>query len=463
MDRFLPWIAVAAGVLSLVVASSKNSPGGSRPASPLFICVIALGLAYALAFGLRSSLTGLVEVSHGIALGAALVLLAYFAEPKTGRSGVLAVGLATLVTGVTQLAPPEMRQSVLLGSVIGAGLAAACTAVSAKTAGNERLAAFAVATFAGGAVLGSYREGVDRAALVISVVGVISVLALAAASVGSLPKWAKWLLVAAILIGAAKLVAVRYLFLGASFNVALGAVASAAVVAWIMENEDGRSHGSFALCTLIWLAWSTVAFGLLQGLGVALSAVYAATFLIAVGSYRGLLSMSSLVALIFYRVFLEMYPAETRQTDVGQQYAVMGIVAGVVLPVAAASWLSRAGSRFEGIAKPSLALLAGLIAVALLVAADFILGSKGTVGVLIGLALAPFVAGLAGGERLGVLAAIGGLSATVVVTFRFVSPHLLMERADKLQILGWSIAAAIVLIAITHWLSKEKTLNESAA
>jgi hypothetical protein len=106
-------------------------------------------------------------------------------------------------------------------------------------------------------------------------------------------------------------------------------------------------------------------------------------------------------------------------------------------------------------------VLSGVIAVALLVAADFVLGAKGTVGVLIGLALAPFVAGISGGERLGVLAAIGGLAAAVVATFKFAAPHLLMERAEKIQLLGWSIGVAIILIIVAHLLIRRETTNES--
>jgi hypothetical protein len=58
---------------------------------------------------------------------------------------------------------------------------------------------------------------------------------------------------------------------------------------------------------------------------------------------------------------------------------------------------------------------------------------------------------------LGVLAAIGGLAAAVVATFRFAAPHLLMERAEKIQILGWSIGVAIVLIAIAHFATKRNS------
>jgi hypothetical protein len=456
----LPWIAVAAGLIAVFASFSKKSPGGSPPATPLWMAMIALAVVYALGFGFRSALPGLVDLAHGAALGAFVTFVAYFIEPRTGRSGLASVGLASLAAGVALLLPAEMRLQVWLGIAIGGGLAAACSA-TASSLGSDRLTAFLLATVAGASALGSFRDGVDRAAMMPAVIGIIAVVALAAISFGKPSTWLKWAIVATILVGAAKLIAMRYLFLGASFDVALGAVITAAVVAWILQNEDGKSHGPFAIATLIWLAWSTVAFGLLQGLGLGISAVFAAAVLLAAGSYRGLLSMATLVALLFYRVFLELYPTETRQIDVGQQYAVMGIVAGVALPVAAATWLSNVSDRFSGLAKPAIAVLSGVIAVALLVAADFVLGAKGTVGVLIGLALAPFVAGISGGERLGVLAAIGGLAAAVVATFKFAAPHLLMERAEKIQLLGWSIGVAIILIIVAHLLIKRETTNES--
>ncbi|MEO7454450.1 MAG: hypothetical protein ABIV13_06775 [Fimbriimonadales bacterium] len=456
MDRFLPWIAVAAGLIAVFASSSKSAPGGSRTATPLWMSLIAVAIVYALGFGMKATLPGLVEVGHGVGIGVLATFAAYFLEPRTGRSPLAAMGMATLAGGVALLLPEEMRMSVWLGMAIGGGIASACSA-GGGSLGSDRLAAFLIAAVSGASALGSYRDGVDRAEMMPTLIGIIAVIALAAVNFGSLSKWVKWLIVAVILVGAAKLIAMRFLFLGASFNVALGAVITAAVVAWLLENEDGKSHGPFAIATLIWLAWSTVAFGLLQGLGLGISTVFAATFLLAAGSYRGLLSMASLVALLFYRTFLEMYPTETRQIDVGQQYAVMGIVAGVVLPIAVGSWLGRAADRFSGFAKPAIAILAGVIAVSMLIAADFVLGAEGTVGVLIGLALAPFVAGLGGGDRLGVLAAIGALAATVVATFKFAAPHLLMERADKIQILGWSIGISVVLIALAHFLTKRNS------
>lgn len=465
MDRFLPWIAVGAGVLSLVAAMSKPASSGNRSLVNAFAGIMAVVAMYAIAFGFQSTFVGLVEIAHGFALGTAAVLLAWLIEPRTGRNGLAVLGIATLAGGLMLLFPEDAQRSAWLGLAAGGALAAACTSLASGSLGADRLAAFALAAVAGACVLGSYRDGVDRAASVPVLIAVIGVIALMAVRFGSLSKWVKALIVAAILLGGAKLLAIKFLFLGASFNVALGAVASATIVTWILENEDSRSHGPFAISALIWLAWSTVAFGLLQGLGLAVSAVFAAAFLLGVGSNRGLLSMSILVPLLFYRVFLEMYPTETRQIDVGQQYAVMGIAAGIIIPIAATAWLARAGSRFSGLAKPSIAVIAGAITIAILVAADFVLGSRGTVGVLIGLAMAPFVAGISGGEKTGVLAAVGGLAAAVVITFKFAAPHLLLERAEKIQVLGWSIGIAIVLIALAHWLTKETTgeNHESAA
>jgi hypothetical protein len=451
--------------MSLVVAMSKPAPSGSRSLGHAIAVFAAVVAVYAVAFGFRSTFVGLVEVAHGFALGTAAVLLAWLIEARVGRSGLAVLGVATLVGGIVIVLPEDIRRSVWLGVAAGGALAAACTSMASSTQGADRLTAFVLAAVAAACVLGTFREGVDRAATVPVLIAVIGVIALMAVQFGKLSMWIKALIVAAILVGGAKLLAIKFLFLGASFNVALGAVACAAVVTWILENEDSRSHGPFAISALIWLAWSTVAFGLLQGLGIAISAVFAAAFLLGVGSNRGLLSMCILVPLLFYRVFLEMYPTETRQFDVGQQYAVMGIAAGIFIPIAAAAWLSRASTRFSGFARPTVAVIAAAIGVAVLVAADFVLGSHGTVGMLVGLAMAPFVAGISGGEKTGVLAAVGGLAAAVVIIFKFAAPHLLLERAEKIQVLGWSIGIAVVLIALAHWLTKEThgENHESAA
>ena len=467
MDRILPWIAIGAGVLALAIAFSKAAGTGERRASTAVLaCAIAAALVYAVASLFGSSLLGLVDVAHGVAIGLAAVLVGGVLDARTGRSALVALGLATAIAGVVLMLPQDMRQSIWLGIAVGGALGAACGSLASETLGTDRITAFVLAALAGASTLGAFREGVDRAAALPAVIGVLGVIALMAIQFGSISKWMKWGIAAVVLIGGAKLIAIKYLFLGASFNVALGAVVCAAIVAWILENEDRQAAGPFAICVMIWLAWSTIAFGLMQGVGLGISALFATVFLLAAGSYRGLLSMSILVALGFYRVFLETYPTESRQIDVGQQYAVMGIVAGAVLPVAVATWLAGAGRQFTGLMRPGMALLAAAITVAVLVAADFILGSRGTVGILIGLSIAPFVAGLSPGDRLGVLAAIGGLGATVVVAFKFVAPHLLMERDAKIQILGWSIGAAIILVAIAHWLSKKPAgvpIHESAA
>ncbi|MDQ2985533.1 MAG: hypothetical protein M3R13_02270 [Armatimonadota bacterium] len=458
MDRFLPWVAIGAGVLALALARSTSQDGRGKAGtgtSTLLACLVGLVVVYAAAFGFRSQLIGLIDVAHGIAIGAAAVLAATWFTGGAAKAGLAAIGIATAIAGVILLLPPELRQSLWLGAAMGSGLAAACTCLADPKGSLDRLAAFTIAAFSGASALGGFRDGVERAAAMPAVIGIVAVIALSAIQYGSLSKWLKWAAVAVVLVGGAKLIAIRYLFLGASFDVALGSIATAAMVAWILDTNADDTPGPFVICTIIWLAWSTIAFGLLQGLGLAVSAVFAAAFLLAVGSYRGLLSMGVLVALLFYRIFLEAYPTESRHIDVGQHYSVMGIIAGAALPIAVASWVARAGSRFEGFMRPGMALLAGAIFVAVLIAAHFILGARGTIGLLVGLSIAPFVAGLAKGGRLGILAAIGGMAAAIVVSFKFAAPHLLMERETKIQMLGWSIAVAVILTATAHWLTRD--------
>jgi hypothetical protein len=457
LDRLLPWIAIAAGVLALAVAIAKGggSEKGGHPDRSLLPSWIAVGAMYGLAYGFRSMFFGLPDVAHGFLFGVIAVRLAMAVDGRAGRSPLAALGLATALAGGALLMPQEMRQSLWLGTAVGAGLAAACASLAESAQGTSRLAAFAIATLAAASVLGSYRDGVDRAAAMPAAIGTIAVIVMAALKLGSPSKWIRWAIVVVALLGGAKLLAAKYLFYGASFNVALGAVASAAIVAWILDDDDGTSPGPFVVCTVIWLAWSTVAFGLMQGLGIAISAMFAASFLFAAESYRGLLSMAVLVPLAFYRIFLEAYPTESRHIDVGQQYSMMGIVIGAALPTALAAWIARASSRTTGLRRPFMALIAGAIVMALLIAADFILGSRGVIGVIIGLAIAPLVAGLIRGERLGTLAAIGSLAAAVVASFKFVAPYILVERETKIQLLGWGIGSAVILIAIASWLMRD--------
>lgn len=468
MDRFLPWISIVSGIVALVVANSKGAAvekavGADRSLLPSWI---AVGAMYGFAYGFESSVVGMPNVAHGLLFGVTAIRLAMAIDARVGRSPLAALGLATALAGGVLLMPQDLRQLVWLGAAMGAGLAAACASLGESARGTSRLTAFAIATFAAASVLGSYRDGVDRAAAVPAAIGIVAIIVMAGLKFGSLSKWIRWAVVAAVLLAGAKLLSVKFLFYGASFNVALGAVASAAIVAWILDGDDESSPGPFVICTVVWLAWSTIAFGLLQGLGLAISAVFALSFLLGVESYRGLLSMAVLVPLAFYRIFLEAYPAESRHIDVGQHYSVLGIILGAMLPTALAAWVSKAGARSSGLMRPFMALIAGTVVVALLIAADFIIGSRGVIGIIVGLAIAPVVAGLIRGERLGTLAAIGSLAAAVVVSFRFVAPHILVERETKIQLLGWSIGAAVIFIAIASWLMRDSagaSVNENTA
>jgi len=456
------------GIVALVVAATKGKASDARGHADrdLLPAWIAAGAMYGFAYGFPSGLGGLPEVAHGLLFGVIAVRIAMVIDSRAGRSTLAAIGLATAIAGGVLLMPEEMRSSLWLGAAVGSGLAAACAALAQTSKGTTLITAFAVCTMAAASVLGSYRDGVDRAAAVPAALGVIAILAGAGLKFGSLSKWIRWAVVAAVLLAGAKLLAVRFLFYGASFNVALGAVGSALMVAWILDGDDETSAGPFTICTVIWLAWSTIAFGLLQGLGVAISAVVAMTFLLAVESYRGLLSMAVLVPLAFYRIFLEAYPAESRHIDVGQQYSVMGIIIGAALPSAITAWVVKAGARVGGMMRPFMALIGGAVVVALLIAADFIIGSRGVIGILIGLSIAPLVAGMARGERLGALAGVGSLAAFVVVSFKYVGPHILVERETKIQLLGWFVGAAVILIALATWLLRGTagaSVNENTA
>jgi hypothetical protein len=463
LDSLLPWVAIAVGVLSVFGSSwgvKSTEDDGTPTAFPAAAALLAILLAYAAALLFRSQLRDGLEIAHGIAIGAIGTCLAARGD-KGGQATAAALGVATAAAGLILLLPVEMRQSLWLGAASGAG------AMLLLGGGRQGLSAtWALGMFAGASVLSSYRDGIERAGSLPAIVGVFALIVLFAIRLMPMGKYVKWLGAGLLLVGAAALIAQRYLFLGAALNVAVGAVASAAIVAYILESHSREAIAPVAICAFIWLAWGTIAFGLLQGLGLAISALFAGAFLVCVGSSRGLAAATVLVALLFYRIFLEAFPTDSRAIEVSQHYAVMGIVAGCLLPTLMATWKGRICQRFDSGMRMVAAVITGLILVALIVAADFILGSRGTVGMLIGLCVAPVVSAMGGSQKIGATAAIGSLGATIVLLFGFVAPNLLIERELKIQILGWTIAAAILLIAIAAWLIREPgdaSIHENAS
>jgi len=487
MDTFLPWAAVLSGFFALIVdwwleSSEARKPVTGAPTAfwtelqamrPATVGLLVIAL---LAISVAWHFDETPAAGVGFAIGALAALVAHIAErPLDGPThlGIVPIGLATAAVGATLFAEKAWRIDLQLGLVIGASLSTSLLRVGTRgPSGWPGLTSIFSASLAAASIIGSFRANVERAALVPILVGIIAVIACALALLwrqfadrqrGERGLSVFWvgLIGALALIGGAKLIAVKYLFLGNFFLVCAGAVITAASVSWVLSDDREHDPGTFAIASLVWLAWATIAFGLLQGLGVGVSVVAACSVLLLIDAKRAITSIGILVAISFYRVFLELYPAESRSIDIGQQYSVMGLMVGAALPIALSRWGARICEAFLGMRSFFITGVAALVIAGLLAAVPFVLGSRGVVGLVVGSGLAGFCLGIGGSFRAGLVSLSAGLSSFAILAFGYLSPHVGLEREAKIRLLGWGIAVAIAILVLAELLARRPIMRKT--
>ncbi len=431
---------------------------------------IVIVLAVGAGFIWNKQLAGLKEISYGFAIGGALAILAEVCERGYGtraRTMLAPVALGLGAVGATLLADRATLVHTQLGLVLGSAVIAALLAVGGAAGGSwARLSAYYASFLCAASIIGVHRENVIRAARAPVVFGILTVISIALAFGWSdfvqkqrgKPGMSRfWLGVvgAIVFVAGARLIAVRYLFYGNAFWICLGSVVAAAFVTWVLDEEREGEPGAFAIATLIWLAWLTVAFGLLQGYGIALAGLAAASFMFLLGSQKGLVSLGVVVAIAFYRVFLEQYPSEVRAIDIGQHYSVIGLVAGAALPVAVGSWGSRIRNKYAGTQSFLFSLLAGIVALAIILGLNFVIGSRGAVGFLLGLGFASFALGLGGVYRISITGLSSAFAAAMIAGFGYVAPHIGIERETKIRVIGWALAIAVIVLILAEILFRK--------
>lgn len=490
MDTFLPWASIAIAAAVLILSARPRPGGATTPGSaggptqfwldmaaaktPLLGTLAIGALALAAGYIWESQLPGLSSVGTGIAIGALMAACAHVLELALSSSSstlLPTLAIAAGFVGAALLGKGSVQ--VLLGLVFGAASGAGVLSLSGGRGTWARNTTFLAGILAGATALGLLRGDEARymqTPIVFACAALFAAL-LTHAAVEFIRKQSgdrgvSPLLGAGIavilLIAAAKVIAARYLFLNAAFICMAGAILSAALAAWIISDDREDDPGSFAIASIIWVSWVIVAFGLLQGFGVAISAAAAATLLVAIDSRRALTSLGIVLAIVFYRIFLELYPAESRAIDIGQQYAVIGLLIGAALPLATAGWAAKVRANYSGLGAVSLSFIAGVVLLLAVCGLSFVIGSRGAVGFVVGLGVAIFAQGIAGKFRLAVPAIVCGLGSAMLLSFNYISPHIGLERETKIRVLAWALGALVVVLILAEMLSRRPSkLKES--
>lgn len=386
-------IAVGLGFAALWLSALRGHPGGPG----LWLSGVAVGVASGSFLVQGPSEVPLAMLRPVAASAAALLGIAAFFRslPEASKGAIFAFPVAAIATGVTSslTGATEVEALKILGP--GIGVAVVIVGLIASFAKNREVSDFLIVPAISGAALYGYITTQSK-------VQELTLIAVVAA------------FAAALCVGVARSTFSRW------------ATLMSAVVALALANvafTEGRGHG-VALIMVFLLAVAGV-----------------------LGEWKVMAGMTAGAAIGVLRAVRYAYPDTTSTLDMGNHYALMGVVFGfalvaVAVEIARNDWRTTWASGFAG-----LLIVPGLC---------LYLGSKGAVGMVVGMALAGALAFNA--HRHALAAAACGLTGTGVVlaSFGWVSPLLTGPRDERLKWLGYLLVPAALLVVVGFGLNKKR-------
>lgn len=462
MDWLAPSLSLLVAVGLLVTRFLPSGEDRGSPPKPSWMAIgVGIGAAIVLAIVSVALRSGHQELADGLlysAIGVVFMALLSYLEPgKTSafdRIIPLAIALGIFVLfdqkGMKSAAP------AVLGLVFGAGLSAVWFRFAAGCRWPSD-AAWWLAAVGSANLLGAIGVG-GKSSLAGSTIGLVLIVA-AVLGIGLGQYWpgkktAGSIVFAIVAALGLWLVAKKHVFLIDIFWIGLLSIGVALVVAYLLGPDEGEASSSssgFLLSSILWVAAATIAFGMLKGYGMAVGLVVGAATLATIGSTRGLLTMGPLFGLTAYRLFREQHTDSSRAFDIGQHYAMVGILIGLLLVLVLFDW-GRERMR-AGPATATAAVLLGIAGLGGLLASVVLLGPKGTVGLLVGIGLAPAMAGWKGSRDAGALACAVGLLAATAFAYGPLDPYLSLEREAKTKLLLWTVGIVLGLAAMVRALA----------
>ena len=480
----MEWLAPVVSLLvalGVVVARLLPREGAAREAvnwTPIIVAAVfggvLAGVSFAVGADSAALKTSLLYAGLGLAVAAvAGGLEASGAETAYDRVAPIAFAAALMLLfdakGMKTAAPG------LLGLTFGTGLGAMWLTFSTRRGGWPSGLTIALGAIAAVNLLGAIGVG-GKSAIAGSALGtVLAVSGVLAMSSMELLKGRKpvavTILAVVVLVGA-WLMANRYVFLQDIFWISLLGLLASFSVAYIMGEDEEPGSFPFLLATIVWIGAATIGFGMLKGYGMAAGLLVAVGCLMALGSQRGLLTLGPVFGLVLYRLFREQHTDSSKALDIGQHYAMIGILVGLLIVMGLIEWAR--GRRSGSLSVTVAGGLAGLTALGALVVAIVLLGPKGTVGLLVGVGLVPLMFGLAGSYRwrpagssgssvggagetpavqgVGVLATTVAFLTAVALAYGPLDSYLDLERETKIRVLLWTVAIVLGLVAAVRLL-----------
>ncbi len=466
-EVILPIIAAVLALAALMVKDGEP-PGKEAkrevPAGAFLVLGLLVGLLVVGSLSGYGGLDDALPLTLSFGIGCLLSVIAYGlglmkGQLTAGRAAPIALGV--LAPSLLVLLP---YPGVPLAMVFGAAASAWFLSIGKEVDPNPwAMRAAIVAAFVVAAnVLGKQANLGDYGPMAGTMLGLVAataaVLSGFVATLAKSPGLRAGVAMALVSLGS-WLIGDRLLHLGTILPIAAGGAVLAFIVAAVVPEDEEPSSMRLLVAVLIWVSAATAAFGFEKGFGMAVLALTSTAVLLASGNKRALLTMAPLGALVMYRVFRETHTDATKAFDIGQHYAMIGLIVGALLPVMAQEWL-RTVSKRGGF----LTLIAGALWIVVLLIAPIttavVLGAKGVIGYLFGLGLAGVIEAVRG-ERSAHSMSLGlGMAGVMALIYDALLPHLDLDRDQKLVKMAYLGGGVLVLGIVIAVLSGEFTRSK---
>lgn len=462
--EILPWLGLAIAAIGLFV---QEKGGGSRPSAtallPLAFPPVVLGVAAAVyANFVAGDLKDALFIFAGAAGVATLVSIVGLWRSTSTLGGLMVgLGLAAFVAGFDIAGDPTRLGGLVAGFAAGA--------LPAMGLGSLRAGVLAlVLSFSAGvttmiAKIG-YSKPVHDIAVLFCFAGLLGATAWLAGkrAIGDKAPWIARAIGVIVAVGLSWSVAAFYLGMGdLGYVVLVAAVASVASAMAIQPNQS--SIVPWGIAAVIWLGVATYAFSQSFGLGMSVAGLTGLVTCVVMGRLDLLPAIGIPVGLSYYRLFRENNSEIVQAFDIGQHYALIGFVLGVVAVLAVADGIARRKAHWGARGHIAAALI-GLGAVVVVVGAAAFFGTKGAIGTVVGLSIAPIVARMTSTGSSWTLAAAAALQSALIVSYRPLAWDTSLDRDGKLKLL-WVLSAIVVGVFLALWALErtKKEANDAAA
>ena len=440
MTVFLLLIAVALTLLARYM-SGDTETGRPKIEIPRLIAMIAvalIGAAIIAKYGPEKDRLGL-EV--GLLIG---VIGALLGEIYGGKFAPMGIGVS-IASALHMLAVPSIgpaQIALLCGCAIGA------ITIGSKGAFISSIVASVCVS---GDFLGSHYSNIPASAMVGSTLGLAGLVGVIISQ--ALPKASDVLRPVAISLA---LIIGGYLStrslgdMNLTYVIMIGAAAGFVVNFLISDSENDVTR--IAIAAVIAVSIATIAFGFAKGTGMALALGAMVSILLGCGNRTALLAIAPLFGLVLYRLLKEINNDSTKALDIGQHYALLGVMLGALIPLLPANWVQRTGSKGGiGAFIWSILILSGPVFIAVM------LGEKGSIGFVAGLGLSGLCQALRTDKGLMSLAIIPGLAATTTVCLDWFHDWTDLARDDKVKVFMIAGVAVVILSSILAIVAKAPT------